>query len=1592
MTVDGHGSTIKSRIKNMLRKNRKENLADKVTLERVLGITASGNSGLACDPHSGLVAYPAGCVVVLLNPKKNRQHHILNTSRKTITALSFSPDGKYLVTGESGHLPAVRVWEVCEFRQVAELQEHKYGVSCVAFSPNSKYIVSVGYQHDMMVHVWAWKKNTVVAANKVSSKVTAVSFSEDSSYFVTAGNRHVKFWYLDHSKSIKASTPVPLLGRSGLLGELRNNFFCDVACGRGSQAESTFCITSSGLLCEFNPKRMLDKWVDLRTSVARSLCVSEELIFCGCADGMVRAFSPADLGFICTLPRPHHLGTDVSSITQASHLFSNKMSARYPDSVAVTYDPVSHWLSCVYNDHSLYVWDVRDLHRVGKVHSALYHAACVWDLQMVPEVPESGLSSGEFLSCSADNTVRLWSTERQGHTHPQNVLSKDLLKVIYMDENTTALVETEGSLSVSTEKTDGQTAETRTGIRTICVSPDGKHLASGDRNGMLRVHDLSSMTEIQKVEAHDSEILCLEYSKPETGLKLLATASRDRLIHVLDAEKDYGLVQTLDEHSSSITAVRFAANDNKVRMISCGADKSIYFRTAHRTAGGTEFRRSHHVVRKTTLYDMDVEPSCKYAAVGCQDRCIRIFNISNGKQKTFYKGSQTEDGSLLKVQTDPSGQYVATSCSDKNISIFDFRSGVCVATMFGHSEIVTGIKFTNDCKHLISVSGDSCIFVWRLAPELTMSMRERLSQLRRTSPTPPCSTATLRLSPAPCHSRSHRSREVYSAPDLGLMSSESDREVEEPEERDDPCDLEQITVNSNTSSGSSHDDDAGASDEGQDWESKALDSPLAPEPSSRPRRRWSCRMGSLELMVKSMLDLRQLEAFSITGSSHKKGPASRLKASDAGSTSSLQGASDLEERVKRRHYAAWLTPNPNPDSDLGSQGSDGRVLYPEGSDYAARRRGSDYLVKESPCSLSRGNRGPECQDSQSPDSACSVGYGSRELTPDPDHGDSEGTAEPLSSDEDSSDLEEEEEEEERKMEVSSMDEAMRKVSDPLEDSHHQAFLRHHFETLAEPSNMASPEERSRAPSISMSARFLARGSYNRRTPLFSNAHEREQGPLVSKVRPLMEGGQGKGHEDGERPMTPARGQEGTKLEVCAPERGTVLRSHPQKKRPLGAHLWRMSSPLARAPTLLDRAAGLQKTQSVQNLATEVPRSLNPSSGRGEMCPRPQHLPFDTHPSKAHFCLPSPSSTSPPPPLVSCLPSEIPKLRSPCDYMSPTTSSMAKTSHSASLAEGFHLGLLSCHASLTPQGLEDGSGGSRNTPNSPKSRKPFCGLLEAEPPRLTSSSPCFPSSHSLCSRSSSLSSPSPCPLPGPSPSPPCATVSPNPSLALPLSTQPSRIPLPSKQSLSPRCSLCPETKPQPDWTVSPTRDLALGKQHQTFGKRLSLTTAQMQGLLGNVQLVSVSPTSLPIKHSESAPNLEEAVCREPLLVSVQANALTSDPQPDPAVTVEICRQAIAELHNSVRRATQLYTTVLSSGSEVNAEQQEMETVLFEALGTVKTELDSLPHLVHRSKGLRGEVAMRGEVGVKGEGDRTLALLQQYSELLLKSVEKRLDNKI
>ncbi|XP_063794053.1 WD repeat-containing protein 62 [Pseudophryne corroboree] len=695
-----------------------------VELEKVLGITVSSNSNLTCDPNTGLIAYTAGCVIVLLCPRNNRQAHIFNTSCKQLSALSFSPDGKYIVTGESGHKPAVRIWDVAEKAQVVELLGHKYGVSCVCFSPNMKYVVSVGYQHDMVVNVWDWKNNNIVAKNKVSSKVSAVSFSEDSSYFVTTGHRHVKFWYLESSKKSRINGTVPLVGRSGLLGDHHNNIFCGVACGKGRLAGSTFCVAYSGILCQFNEKRVLEKWLKLKVSASNCLCVTEEFVFCGCDEGLIRVFNAQNLQYVTDLPKPHHLGVDVALGIDPSSLFTKQNSCSYPDTCAVVFDRCNQWLCGVYNDHSVYVWDVSNTRKVGKVYSALYHSSYVWNIEASLEVEQKTcVTLGSFFTCSSDNTIRLWNLEKSSHTGlRKNIYSNELHKVIYVNDNMLYLKDTSGTVEKPEPK------DSKSGVRVVKIRHDGRHIASGDRTGNIRIYDLESFEELLTIEAHDGEVLCLEYSRPLTGVTLLASASRDRLIHILNVNHNYSLLQTLDDHSSSITAVKFAGDNDQMHMISCGADKSIYFRPAQMLPEGISFTRLHHVVEKTTLYDLDVDVTQRTAAVACQDKTIRLYSVLTGKQEKALKSSPT-GGALLKVQMDPSGRFLATSCSNKNISLFDLQNGECVAVMYGHSDIVTDMKFTYDCKRLITVSGDSCIFIWQLDPVMTACMRQHLDEL-----------------------------------------------------------------------------------------------------------------------------------------------------------------------------------------------------------------------------------------------------------------------------------------------------------------------------------------------------------------------------------------------------------------------------------------------------------------------------------------------------------------------------------------------------------------------------------------------------------------------------------------------------------------------------------------------------------------------------------------------------------------------------------------------------------------------------------------------------------------------------------------------
>lgn len=526
------------------------------------------------------------------------------------------------------------------------------------------------------------------------------------------------------------------MGRSAILGDHRNSDFCAVACGKGVTSENTYAIARSGHLVEFNSRRILSRFVDCKISPANCVAVSSEYIFVGCAESIIRCFNPETLNYVTTLPRTHYLGVDVSQGVQINHMMAVPPNGKFPDTIACVFDEDRTKLSCVYNDHSLYVWDVRDIGRVGKSHSFLYHSACIWGVETVPfnynttksntntNLSNNHLPSDCFLTCSSDDTIRVWELEGCENTEVfrRNIYSKDLLKVAYIDDELNFIKDVDNPIWNNNEK--GSSYDSRNGVRCIKISPDRTHLATGDRSGNIRIYNLSNLKLITTIEAHDSEVLCLEYFNEKMDRKLLGSASRDRLIHVFDVEMGYKILQTLDDHSSSITSIKFIGSGMNFQMISCGADKAIIFRTFQ----NNQFLRGNHCNGKNTLFDMEIDSNSKHILTACQDRNIRVYGTQNAKQTKTFKGSHSDEGSLIKLTLDLSGIYVATSCTDKTLSVYDYYSNECMARMYGHSELVTGLKFTNDCKHLISASGDGCIFIWQVPHDMIVTMQARLSQ------------------------------------------------------------------------------------------------------------------------------------------------------------------------------------------------------------------------------------------------------------------------------------------------------------------------------------------------------------------------------------------------------------------------------------------------------------------------------------------------------------------------------------------------------------------------------------------------------------------------------------------------------------------------------------------------------------------------------------------------------------------------------------------------------------------------------------------------------------------------------------------------
>ncbi|KAI0221003.1 hypothetical protein L0F63_004216 [Massospora cicadina] len=703
----------------------------KLQLERVLGFTATRNAGLSIHPTKDIIVYPAGPLSIgfssILRLRASQPLHLtVHTGQrgsggqfpvgsgiptpKAIVSTALSPDGRYLAVGEAGRFPRVLVWDL-----------EIWGAG-VGLLPDLKHLASLGYQHDGVLNIWNWRGAVRVASNRVTCKVFALAFASDGSFCVTVGHRHFKFWTFEASEptSPRAVLSTKVLdGRSGALGNFKMKEFLDVVCSGVDR--SVYAVTSDGHLCMFNECRQVVKSVDLKAKSAICLAYDGGKLVCGCSDGTARVFLASTLKYLCTLPNPHPLGADVS---KASHVLAGE-APQYPDTVAVRTN--ARYVVTMYSDHSFYIWDWADPKLIKKVHSAFYHREAVWESDFAD-------LDQHLATCSNDGTLRFWdldeSAQDMGH-------GRELTKVVHVEKQVAFQYHQPATPATETaaEALGAAQATTLTqGVRCLKFTDDGRYLVTGDRQGNLRVYSTDDFQLVTYQEAHDAEILAVDVLNLGDLGYIIASASRDRLIHVYSlTESRFRLIQTIDDHSSSITAVCFF--DRGQRLISCGADKSLIFRARVERVGLPYYAHYFKYCGRATLYALAPDYANHLVTVVAQDKRLHQFCAQTGKLINTVKSESLGIGvGMTRIALDASGQFACVAGSDKAVRVVDLGTNTLLGAFWGHSEMVTSVRFLSGCSRIVSTSGDGCIFVWRVRPSLATQMRNRLLKLTRPTP------------------------------------------------------------------------------------------------------------------------------------------------------------------------------------------------------------------------------------------------------------------------------------------------------------------------------------------------------------------------------------------------------------------------------------------------------------------------------------------------------------------------------------------------------------------------------------------------------------------------------------------------------------------------------------------------------------------------------------------------------------------------------------------------------------------------------------------------------------------------------------------
>ena len=723
---------------------------DFYSLSSIFGFSSKTNYSISFSKENGLISLIAGPYIILYDLSIDKQiSFIKNPNNKIISCLRFNEKGDMLATGEGNCKNGeVRLYQIdynnkdhsINFKSVINYKVHKFGIDKILFIRNDEYILSIGNKEDKTICLMDLKNKQNFFLSKFNRPILSCDVCDN--FMILCGNKFIKFYNYENYFNTESREDIKdknLISKYLVeLNKLKECSFVSVVIDKNNN--KIFFITYNAYLVEMkSDKLLLNRWVHLKASKGLSLILFNDLLGCGCSDGLFRIFT-TELKHVCTLKYPpplSHINTEKEIIYNKSNNYI------YADIVASLYNSFYDKLFIIYSDRSLIIWDISNYSNVELIISKISHSGGIKAMDYFLDKENSLV---KIITCSDDKTVIYWNipisellsqdllSDMNKSKYKHIYYSKYIRHIFYLDNENNFLnfkakeEEILSNSNINSNKNINNDIDDEYNLTSVRFSPCGNYAAIGDNFGNIQIYSLINFQLENKIEAHNGEINSIDIIQDEITKKIyLSSGSSDNFVSLIDMSQGWSTnpinedKTEMEKMSSPVISVVFCIDKNSQLKLIVGEQNSTI--TFFLVNNGILQTLQKNYENNLKTYCLSYSPAIKRIISGHNGK-ISIWKTSTN---IAHKHFQVNRGDKLldnfRIASDNSGLIFATYNDDKFIRVRALHDGKLLAKI-QVSESISNLFFILEDNYLIASSIEGYIYFYKLNTDLIKKLQK----------------------------------------------------------------------------------------------------------------------------------------------------------------------------------------------------------------------------------------------------------------------------------------------------------------------------------------------------------------------------------------------------------------------------------------------------------------------------------------------------------------------------------------------------------------------------------------------------------------------------------------------------------------------------------------------------------------------------------------------------------------------------------------------------------------------------------------------------------------------------------------------------